>query len=101
MALPKKTSRIITVNNIEYSWMASGNDDIIYLIVCLKENPRQKLHSSFDYVNVIEHAVIEVQITPSIVKQVIEYAIHKGWNPYIKGKDFNIGTMNDHINYTT
>ncbi|WP_426277310.1 hypothetical protein ACN9MN_18030 [Chryseobacterium sp. S-02] len=101
MALPKKTSRIITVNNIEYSWMASGNDDIIHLIVCLNENPGQKLHASFDYVNVIENVVIEVQITPSIVKQVIEYAIDEGWNPYIKGKGFNIGIMNNFINYTT
>lgn len=43
MALPKKTSKIITVNNIKYSWMASGNDDIIYLIICLKESPGQKI----------------------------------------------------------
>lgn len=101
MTLPKKTSKIITINNIKYSWMASGNDDIIYLIICLKESPGQKLLASFNYVNIFENDIVEVQIISSIVKQVIEYAINKGWNPYKKGKEFNIGTMNDLINYTT
>jgi hypothetical protein len=101
MALPKKNSRIINVNNIEYSWVASGNDDIIYLIVCLKENPGQKLLALFDYKDVIENNIIKMQITPSVVKQVIEYAIDNGWNANTKGKEFNIGIMNDLINYTT
>jgi len=101
MALPKKNSRIINVSNIEYSWVASGNDDIIHLIVCLKENSGQKLLAFFNYVNVVENNIIEIQITPSVVKQVIEYAINNGWDPNKKGKEFNIGIMNDLINYTT
>jgi len=101
MSLPKKNSRNINVNNTEYSWVASGNDDIIYLIICLKESSGQKLIALFNYVNMIENNLIELQITPSTVKQVIEYSIKNGWNPDKKGKDFNIGIMNDIINKTT
>lgn len=101
MSLPKKNSRNINVNNTEYSWVASGNDDIIYLIICLKESSGQKLIALFQYVNMIENNLIEVQITPLVVKQVIEQAIKNGWNPNKKDKDFNIGIMNDIIHHTT
>lgn len=100
MALPKKNSRTININDTEYCWIASGNDDIIFLIVCLKQSPGQKLVALFNYTIIVENNIIEVQITPAIVKQVIEYAIKNGWNPHTKGKELNIGIMNDIINHT-
>lgn len=37
MGLPKKTFKNIIIDDIEYSCLASGNDDIINLIITLKE----------------------------------------------------------------
>ena len=71
MGLPKKTSRNIVVNDIEYSWIASGNDDIINLIITLKENSGQKLFAHFDYVTVTEGGKIRMEITPEVVKKLL------------------------------
>ncbi|MFZ4927748.1 hypothetical protein [Chryseobacterium sp. Mn2064] len=97
MALPKKTSRTITAHQIEYTWMASGNDDIIYLIIALKKNSGQKLIALFDYVTIVEGKKTEIQITPIIVRKIIEYGIMKGWKADQKGKDVKLGVMNDQL----
>lgn len=97
MGLPKKTSRNIVVNDIEYSWIASGNDDIINLIITLKENSGQKLFAHFDYWNVTENEKIRMEITPEVVRKVIEYGILNGWKANERGKNVDIGIMNDKL----
>lgn len=90
MAFPKKISRTIVVENIKYDWVASGNDDIINLIICLKEKSGQKLHMNFDYLQPENQVLIETKITPEIVKKAINYGIKHGWNPELKQKDLNL-----------
>ncbi|SDI20757.1 hypothetical protein [Chryseobacterium jejuense] len=97
MGLPKKTSRNIIVDDIEYSWLASGNDDIINLIITLKENSGQKLFAHFDYMTATEDGNIWMEITPEVVRKVIEYGILKGWKGDERGKNVDIGIMNDKV----
>lgn len=97
MGLPKKTSRNIVVNDIEYSWIASGNDDIINLIITLKENSGQKLFAHFDYWTITENEKLRMEITPEVVRKVIEYGILKGWKGNERGKNVDIGIMNDKL----
>ncbi|AZB08023.1 hypothetical protein EG344_03720 [Chryseobacterium sp. G0162] len=97
MGLPKKASRNIIINDIEYSWLASGNDDIINLIITLKENSGQKLFAHFDYMTLTEHENIRMEITPEVVRKVIEYGISNGWKGDEKGKNVDLGIMNDKL----
>ncbi|WP_347219248.1 hypothetical protein [Chryseobacterium sp.] len=97
MALPKKTSRNITINGSEYRWLASGNDDIINLIITLKENSGQKLFAHFDYVTATENGDIWMEITPEVVRKVIEYGILNGWKGDERGKNVDIGIMNNKV----
>ncbi|KMQ62606.1 hypothetical protein ACM40_10055 [Chryseobacterium sp. BLS98] len=90
MALPKKTSRLIIVENIKYCWIATGNDNIINLIICLQENSGQKLLMNFDYIQNENQEVIDTQITPSIVEKAIKYGLKQGWEPNNKQKDLNL-----------
>lgn len=91
MSLPKNKIRNITVENVRYHWIASGNDGIINVIVCLEENSGQKLLASFAYNQKINNNNnIETKITPLIIEKLIKYALNLGWIPNLKGKDLNL-----------
>jgi hypothetical protein len=100
MALPKKGLRTITVNNDRYAWSATGSDYGINLIIALLGKEGQILSTLFDYhppaadsyYSFVGQPLDEEQhfiITPIIVRQVIEYALQKGWNPQVKGPHFH------------
>lgn len=100
----KKNKRKITVNNEVYYWTASGNDGWINLYI-MTETPRApKLICYFDY----HHELVpkkegktscsnQFVITPYIVRQSIEYGLAKGWTPFEKGKNLNLGHIDDFI----
>jgi len=102
MALPKKGLRKITVGNFRYAWSATGNDDFISLSIVPFDNEGQLLSTAFGYhaktVSVSHSAdgrrttstIQQLIITPYIVRQVIEYALLKGWNPRKKGPQLNL-----------
>ncbi len=80
MALPKKASRSITINDEKYRWLISRDDCGIGLFIELYENPAQKLTTGFssDY----------QAITPVLVREVILCALAQGYTPHKKGQDF-------------
>ena len=103
MALPKKDSRKINVDGHQYSWIASGNDGWIDLIICSSKGPGQKLLAQFDYHSF--HVVMEnskllkqkLSITPFIVRQVIKYGIESGWTPEKKNTELRLGFLDNKV----
>jgi len=110
MALPKKGIRKINVNEHIFAWSATGNDGFISLSIVSSEINGQLLTCNFDYHHKeigrtklddgeeIIHYKQQFIITPKIVKRVIEYALMSGWNPFEKGKQLNLYSMDEKIN---
>ncbi|WP_250253247.1 hypothetical protein [Chryseobacterium sp. Marseille-Q3244] len=44
-----------------------------------------------------EHENIRMEITPEVVRKVIEYGILNGWKGDEKGKNVDLGIMNDKL----
>ncbi|MCW8876622.1 MAG: hypothetical protein OQK04_13185 [Kangiellaceae bacterium] len=95
MGIPKKGSRVITVDNIEYRWLVSrGKNQQLSLVIELKENPGQKLVTYFDscraYAKDSEGQWVPIKqcrtIRPSFVQNLIKYSIEAGWSPSSKSK---------------
>ncbi|MFZ4796237.1 MAG: hypothetical protein ACOYMA_02015 [Bacteroidia bacterium] len=82
MAFPKKGTRKINIDGCDYSWIASGNDGWIDLIICLTNGTGQKLFAQFSYhsfkIPTDTYTKQQLSITPSIVRQVIEYGLKYG-----------------------
>ncbi len=103
MALPKKGSRKIIVDGYQYSWIASGNDDWIGLIICSANVPGQKLLAQFDYHSFrfttenSTHLKQDLSITPFIVRQVIHYGINSGWIPERRASELHLGFLDNKI----
>lgn len=109
MALPKKGLRKITVDEMRYGWSATGNDGWISLTVAPLNNGGQILTTAFNYHHkVVEEGISEnggtwrsleqqLIITPYIVRQSIQYALKKGWNPSEKGPQFTLAGIENHI----
>jgi hypothetical protein len=93
MGLPKKGTRIITVDDTEYRWVVSPSDGYLYIIIEHNDFPGQRLNAGFKYHN---YYIFDKEnryskftqrrlITPSLVKSVILLAIDKGWKPTQRG----------------
>jgi len=79
MALPKKKSRNITVNDTSYRWVANGNDHGVDVYVELSDDPGQILKSVAGYV--YDSAKNRVAITPKHIEKLIISALDDGWMP--------------------
>jgi hypothetical protein len=110
MALPKKGIRKITVNGSKFGWNANGNDGWIDLYVGSLDDNGQLLTASFRYHHntfekfdknngeVTSYGIKQrFVITSGIVKQVIELGLLKGWKPKEKGKQLNLGYLDEVI----
>lgn len=93
MSLPKKGSRIINVNGLEYRYIVSGNDGYIDLIIESNENQGQRLVASFDYnhkyIPTTDGMKLKQQnsITPETVRKTIVYGLQNNWLPETKGQE--------------
>ncbi|MBW4605312.1 MAG: hypothetical protein KME29_38625 [Calothrix sp. FI2-JRJ7] len=93
MGLPKKGTRIITVNETTYRWVVSPSDGYLYIIIEHSDFSRQRLNAGFKYHNTyVSDKDNEYRrwaqrrlITPSLVKSVILLALDKGWKPTQRG----------------
>lgn len=93
MGLPKKGTRIITVNETTYRWVVSPSDGYLYLIIEHNDFSGQRLNAGFKFHNTyVYDKDNEYQkwaqrclITPSLVKSVILLALDKGWKPQARG----------------
>ena len=85
MAIPKKGSRTITVNDHTYRYKVTGNDFVIDLAIESDESQGQLMSVGFLYTN---------SITPGVVRKVIEYGLEKGWTPTKRAKNFTVNGYN-------
>ena len=103
MSLPKKGSRIIKVGNIDYRWMASGNDGWIDLYIESEAANGQPLKVKFEYyhkeVKKIDGVALKQQfiVTPDIVRQTIELGMKEGWEPNKAVKPLDLHHIDDKI----
>lgn len=108
MAFPKKGLRKITVNGVEYSWIAKGNDGWLDLYLMKGNKDRQRLHATFGYGHKLSNVRLasgefreqyqqQFKITPAIVRAVILYGMKNGWDPDAKGGIVHLGAMDDKI----
>ena len=89
MAINKKDSRVITVQDHRYRYKVTGDIGGMHLVITSNECKGQIISAAFDYC---------WPITPSIVRQVIEYGLKNGWAPTEKGKPLDFGAMDERIN---
>lgn len=102
MAFNKKNKRKIIVDKNTYFWSATGNDGWINLCVITDVEGSSRLTCKFDYhfpLDSKNDSVLRKQfvITPYTVRQTIIYALSVGWEPFKKGKDFNLHHIDDKI----
>lgn len=91
MTLPKKGTRRITIEGIDYRYLISPNDEIgIGVIVEPLNGLGQKI------ITWIEHGTI---ISPKLIRQSILSALAKGWNPGNQGQKI-VFRFEDIINIT-
>ena len=101
MALPKKRSRTIIVDEIPYRYIVTANDDYIDLILEQEEIQGQRLTVSFRYHTIPSASgggtIQRNQITPVVVKRAILYALSNGWTPNQKAKELRMNFIDKEI----
>src|SRR5215470_14272702 len=93
MALAKRGTRSITVDNRAYRWVVAPDDGYMVLVVEDANTPGQRLEAFFGYQDVYEPAgegALRVvgqrrSITPGVVQVVIQAALLGGWQPSSRG----------------
>ena len=97
MALAKKGSRSILVDDVQYRWKArSETDGSTHVVVELYDEPQQSIvafFQSYPFDDPEEKRVI----TPATVTAIIAYALKNGWDPEKKAKQLNLGSLDDVI----
>lgn len=93
MAIPKKGSRKITVGGREYRWIAREVPEGTRIFIGPTEGNWQTLSAHFDRVDEWEEPGRAFQLTPFIVKKILEYGLRKGWNPAEGGGTFVLGDV--------
>ncbi|MEM6552909.1 MAG: hypothetical protein AAF750_12385 [Planctomycetota bacterium] len=73
MAIPKKGSRTLVVDDYKYRWAMSPDSGFMVLVVEAEHGAGQRVEAYFDY--------SEEPITPAIVRTVIFEALRKNWDP--------------------
>ena len=93
MAMPKKGSRVLTIDGQRYRWVVSVHDNAVNLVVEHADDVGQRLLAYFEcrdlYVRADDGSwkfVSQQQsIRPSHVRRIISAAIKRGWEPQQKG----------------
>lgn len=88
--LSKKKARRIVVNELEYFWVATGQNGYLDLFVERNIPSSPKLTCVFDYHTEQIRGAKQVAITPSVARRAIVRARELGWNPDAPGKDLRL-----------
>ena len=78
MALAKKSTRLIKVDEVQYRWIVQPDDEpgMAIVVECAK-NPGQRMITWVEYGNII---------SPWLVRKAILYALDRGWHPKQRGQ---------------
>ncbi|HAS42807.1 MAG TPA: hypothetical protein DCS93_20160 [Microscillaceae bacterium] len=97
MALAKKGSRSILIDDVQYRWKArSETDGTTHVVVELYDEPQQSIvafFQSYPFDDPEEKRVI----TPATVTALVNYALKQRWTPEKKAKQLNLGFLDDII----
>lgn len=104
MALPKKKSRIINIDNIEYRWLVGPNDGY-NVFVAEKENIKGQIIEVYFETDINNFWVefpnvkkLNLKILkPKDAELIIRQALDIGWDPDIKGKPMVFHLKNNKI----
>ena len=96
MALRKKGSRKITVNDTDYRWVVASDKKGIHLVIEHAEQPGQRLVIAFYRVDKDGEATA---VTPNHVKDLIEIGLQKGWQPTTKSQQLHLGQGEEILQY--
>ena len=111
MALPKKGSRSITVDNIKYRWVGDltnfEGENFGVLLIELYNEPRQKIRATFSWTQISrEYKKVNQKLSkvfdnppPYIVRQTILYGLMIGWKPYSGGGLLDLGNLDHKLDY--
>lgn len=88
MALSKKKSRPITVDDIDYRWIFFENSGWNDLTIQAASGKGGKLAIQINWEKKHSDPLPYMSITPSFVEQSIKYAHANGWQPEVNGKPF-------------
>ena len=103
MALPKKKSRTLTVDETHYRWLVSMNHGVLHLTVEAAESAGQILQAFFEPHNQFKRRhdgrwLFHRQgrsIAPNHVARIIRHGLANGWQPFARGrKPMQIHTWN-------
>jgi hypothetical protein len=87
MALPKKGTRRITVDNVSYRWGAYSKEPFVTVRVELVDEPGQQLIAKLSSHVSSSPSLSDARgnesraITPELVKRIIHVALDRGWQP--------------------
>ena len=97
MALAKKGSRSILVDDVQYRWKArSETDGTTHVVVELYEAPQQSVVAFFKSYPFTDPEKKRI-ITPATVTAIISHALKNSWNPEKKAKQLSLGFLDDVI----
>jgi hypothetical protein len=101
MAIPRKGSKKIQVNNLTFRWKVSDQEPVIldklWMTTNLSISPeirsgstltvelRKPIQVMVDLEKSMQASSISMQITPKIVAACIQYALQIGWQPMTAG----------------
>ena len=88
MALAKKSSSLINVDDVVYRWTVSPDSGCMWLIVERAEEPGQRIEAIFDYRDRLQRDYSLIQrrsIIPRDVRCIILHALANGWQPDKRG----------------
>ncbi|BDM78772.1 hypothetical protein [Acaryochloris marina] len=94
MALPKKKSRSITVDDTRYRWMVSIHQHVLYLTIEAEDDPGQTFQALFEPHDQFKREADENwsfhrqgrSLTPRDVTKIIRYGLANNWKPQSKGQ---------------
>lgn len=108
MTISKKGKRKLTVGKNEFYWISDFQRDILRLTIMTEEKSHSRLICDFEYKNfwlyfkkIVQGENIKIpswNLSPKIVKKVIDYGIANGWKPFEKGKSVIIKDIESKIN---
>ena len=94
MAIPKKGSRKIVVDNVLYRWRIRWKpsysqecqDNCLCAAAEIYENPQSALHIAFPWARYKLYSSFNVEpVTPRHIELMIRKALEKGWQPNKNG----------------
>ncbi len=96
MGLARKGSRTLTVGDVTYRWVVSPDDGFMVIVVERDEAPGQRMQAQVGYRD--GDPAGRAQITPAVVRRVIERALREGWTPDRSGRaPFKLSDADAHL----